>query len=90
MLRTVFGALIGMAVGMLTLVAIGAWYGYENGEPTARLPPGVQAAALDAVWMCFYFFWIALPAGAIIGGTAGFGSWLVSPKRTTASRRRWA
>ena len=85
MLRTVIGAVVGMAVGMLTLAALGAWYGYANGEPAAKLPPGWHAAVLDAVWFCFYFFWIALPAGAVIGGVAGFGSWLVRPHRKTAS-----
>ena len=81
MLRTVTGT----AVGLLTLAAVGALYGYENGVETARVPPGLTAAAQSAFIWCVFFFWLAIPAGAVIGGVAGLASWLVSPKRKTAS-----
>ena len=81
MFRTLIGAATGMMVGVLVLAALGANHGYANGVPSAKLPPGAEAAALEAVWWCLYFFWIALPAGAVIGGLAGFGSWLVRPRR---------
>ena len=66
-----------MLAGMTGLAGWGACHGFENGVPSAKLPPGLEAAALEAVWACLIFFWVALPAGAVIGGLAGFGSWLV-------------
>ncbi|MFY7953600.1 MAG: hypothetical protein ACOVT5_13930 [Armatimonadaceae bacterium] len=79
MLRTVIGSVIGMAAGMLTLAVFGALYGYENGVETARVPPGLDGAVRSAFIWSVFFFWLALPAGAVIGGVAGLGSWLVRP-----------
>jgi hypothetical protein len=79
MVRTVIGAAVGAVVGMLILAGCGAWYGYENGVETARVPPGWDAAARSALIWCVFLFWLAIPAGAVLGGAVGLSSWLLRP-----------
>jgi hypothetical protein len=89
MKRTAIGAGIGAAVGVLALAAVGAVAGYtQGGEAFARIsvPPGVYAACLGAFVYTAYFWWLAGTVGAIIGGLAGFGSWLVRPVSARTGR----
>ena len=82
MKRTAIGAGIGAACGVLALAATGAVAGHtQGGEAFARIsiPPGVYAACLGAFVYTAYFWWLAGTMGAIIGGLAGLGSWLVRP-----------
>jgi len=83
--RAAIGAGIGAAVGVMALAAAGAVAGYtQGGEAFARIhiPPGVYAACLGAFVYTAYFWWLAATTGAIIGGLAGLGSWLVRPAST--------
>jgi hypothetical protein len=80
MLRTVIGATVGMACALLALAGYGAWYGYHNGVSTNGTPPGVAAAASQAVAGVVFYGVVPAACGAIIGGLAGFGSWLVRPR----------
>jgi hypothetical protein len=70
---------------LLALVAWGAQYGFDNGVVTAKIPRGVHAAAVSAFCCAAYFWPLAMPVGAVIGGLAGFGSWLVRPRLVPAS-----
>ena len=82
MKRTVIGAGVGAVCGVLALAATGAVAGYtRGGEGSARIsiPPGVYAACLGAFVYTAYFWWLAGTVGAIIGGLAGLGSWVVRP-----------
>lgn len=72
--------MIGIAVGMLLLACWGGYDGYVNGLPSARLAPGLEAAATEAVVVPVFYFWMGMLPGAIIGGAAGFASWLVRPR----------
>jgi hypothetical protein len=83
MLRTVIGAYVGALCGVLALAAAGAVAGYtEGGEAAARhgIEPGLYAALLAAFVWTAYFWWLAATVGAVIGGLAAFGSWLVRPR----------
>ena len=80
MVRTLIGAAVGVVVGMLVLAGWGAWYGYENGVPIAQLPPGWEAAGVSAFTTSVFLFWMGMLPGAVIGGVAGFGSWMVRPR----------
>lgn len=86
MVRTIIGAMVGVVVGMLVLAGVGAWYGYVNGVPSAQLPPGLEAAGVSALSWSVFLFWMGMLPGAVIGGAAGFGSWLVRPKEPSFSR----
>jgi hypothetical protein len=88
MRRTLIGACVGAVCGVLALAAAGAVAGYtQGGEAAARIsvPPGPYAAVLAACVWTAYFWWLAGPVGAIIGGTAALGSWLVRPRRPADS-----
>ena len=62
------------------LAAWGAYDGVTEGIPTRRdLAPGGEAALINAFVYMMYFFWLAMPVGAIIGGVAGLASSLVRP-----------
>ena len=39
-------------------------------------------AVESAITMLVFFWWAAFVIGGVIGGLAGFGSWLVRPRRT--------
>jgi hypothetical protein len=80
MLRTVVGAVIGTTVGLLLLACWGGSDGYVNGLPSARLAPGLEAAVTEALVVPLFYFWMGMLPGAVIGGIAGFGSWLVRPR----------
>ncbi len=81
MTRAVIGAAVGFCAGLLGLALYGAWDGYTNGGWTRRdLPPGWQAAVSEAFVFVAYFWWLAGGVGAVIGGLAGLGSWLVRPR----------
>jgi hypothetical protein len=82
MLRTVAGVVIGMAVGMFLLAGWGGYDGYVNGLPSARIAPGLEAAATEAVVVPVFYFWMGMLPGAVIGGVAGVASWLVRPRGT--------
>jgi hypothetical protein len=86
MKRAVIGAGLGVACAVLLLAGLAAGDGYANGVPVYRLPPGPYAA-LNNVLLCVAYFWpVPGASGAVIGGLAGFGSWLVRPRR---GGRRW-
>jgi hypothetical protein len=83
MTRTVVGACLGALSGVLTLAAAGAVAGYtQGGEAAARhgIAPGLYAALLAAFVWTAYFWWLPAGVGAVIGGLAAFGSWLVRPR----------
>jgi hypothetical protein len=78
MLRTIVGAMIGAALGLLAFAAWGAWDGYHYGLPTRRdLAPGFEAAAISALVYAMFLGWMGVVAGGVIGGGAGLGSALV-------------
>ncbi len=83
MLRTAVGVVIGVTVGMFLLACWGGYDGYVNGLPSAKLAPGLEAAATEAVVVPVFYFWMGMLPGAVIGGAAGFGSWLVRPRGAT-------
>jgi hypothetical protein len=85
MIRVIVGTAVGMIAGMLALAGWGGYYGYHNGVPSAQLPPGWEAAGVSALGVSVFLFWMGLLPGALIGGAAGFASWLVRPRVT---RRR--
>ena len=78
--RTLIGAAIGIAVGILLLAGAGAWFGFQEGVVTSNTPPGIEAALVQAFVFVAYFWWLAAAIGGTIGGLAGFGSWLVRPR----------
>lgn len=84
MTRVAIGFGIGVGIGLLALAGLGAWFGYTEGLPN-QMPPGVNAALLEAVLFVVFGWWTALVPG-IIGAIAGFGSWLVRPAK---SNRFW-
>ena len=89
MKRIAIGAGVGAAFGVLALAATGAVAGYtQGGEAFARIsiPPGVYAACLGAFVYTAYFWWLAGTIGAIIGGLAVLGSWLVRPVPPSSAR----
>jgi hypothetical protein len=79
MLRTLIGGLIGFGLGVLLLAGWGIYDGLSIGLPTAKLPPGIEAAVKNAfVYSVFFWPW-ALVLGGGGGAICGFGSWLVRP-----------
>ena len=80
MTRALVGLTAGAAAGLLVLAAGGAMYGYTEGLPTARVPPGLEAAVKTAFIVSVYFGWVAAPLGAIVGGLASVASGLVAPR----------
>ena len=90
MTRTVIGACIGAVCGALALAGLGAWAGFTHGgEWVGRvgLPPGWEAAAMGAFVYTAYYWWLAGAVGAVIGGLAALGSWLVRPQGRGAESR---
>jgi hypothetical protein len=86
MTRTLIGGISGFTCAVLLVAVLGAWDGYQNGLPAYRLPPGPHAA-LDGAFACAAFFWpVPAACGAVIGALAGFGSWLVRPRRRPIRR----
>jgi hypothetical protein len=84
MFRAMIGAAFGVALGMAALAGYAAWYGLTQGVDWRQpnLPPGFDAAAVSAATVLSYFWWAACGAGGVIGGLAGFGSWLVRPRES--------
>lgn len=83
MKRALIGICAGLVCGILALAGFGAWAGYSHGGEwvlRAGLPPGWEAAGTGAFVYTAYFWWLAGMLGAIVGGLAGLGSWLVRPK----------
>jgi hypothetical protein len=83
MRRALIGAIVGTACGVLALAVWGAWGGYTHGgEWVARpaIPPGWEAAAMGAFVFTAYYWWLFGAVGAVIGGLAGLGSWVVRPR----------
>jgi hypothetical protein len=86
MVRALIGAVVGVACAVLLIAGLAAWDGYVNGMDTYRLPPGTNAAVNNAFFCVMYFWPIPTACGAVIGALAGFGSWLVRPRRDGAAR----
>lgn len=84
------GAAVGVALGMTALAGDGVWWGFTQGVDWRQpnLPPGVEAAVVNAVTVLAYFWWAAFAVGGGAGGWAGFGSWLVrtQPSISTCAR----
>jgi hypothetical protein len=82
--RALIGACIGVAFGMIALAGFGVWWGFTHGVESRQpnLPPGWEAAWTSAFVFTAYFWWLAGGIGAVIGGLAGFGSWVVRSRRT--------
>ncbi|WP_020469848.1 hypothetical protein [Zavarzinella formosa] len=83
--RSLIGAGIGAVAGLLALGSVGAWGGYNYGSEWVGRPnvvPGIPAAVEGAAIILVYFWWLGLFVGGMMGGLAGFGSWLVRPKPT--------
>jgi hypothetical protein len=93
MLRAVVGAAAGVACAVLLIAGLGAWDGFANGSDFHRLPPGLGAAVSSATDCVVFFLPVPAACGAVIGGLAGFGSWLVRPRRGRsrgqAGGKRW-
>jgi hypothetical protein len=83
--RALFGAAAGTACALLLLAWLGASHGYANGIPTNGMPPGVGVAALEAAACVVFYGPVSAACGAVIGGLAGYGSWLVRPRRRGAN-----
>ena len=79
MRRTLIGAGVGMACGLLALAGVGAWGGSTFGSGS-RFPPGWEASVMGAFLYVAYFWWLAGTVGVSIGGLAGLVSWLVRPR----------
>lgn len=78
MIRTIVGAMIGAALGVLAIAAWGAWDGYHDGIPARQdIGPGIEAAAILALTYAMYAGWMGVVAGGLVGGGAGLGSALV-------------
>lgn len=86
MTRALIGAAAGATLGLVALAGYGAWWGLTGGVDWRHplLPPGWEAAAVNATAMLLYFSWAAVVVGGVIGGAAGFGSWLVRPSVAVA------
>lgn len=81
MLRFVSWVVVGAIAGIVALPVWGAVYGCSEGWQTGRqLPPGMQAAALGALFMTACFWPIAGFLGIVAGTIIGSASCLV---------RRW-
>jgi hypothetical protein len=80
------GAVVGVTLGLVALAGYGAWWGLTQGVDWRHplLPPGWDAAAVNATVMLLYFWRAAVAVGGMIGGLAGFGSWRVRPRGRTA------
>ena len=77
----VIGAGVGVACALLLIAGLAAWDGYSRGMDTNRLPPGLHAAVINAFFCVAYFWPVPAACGAMIGAAAGYGSWLVRPRR---------
>jgi hypothetical protein len=80
MRRALLGTCSGAVCGVLTLAGFGAQAGFTHGGLWVfgrQLPPGWGAAGMGAFVYTAYCWWPAGIIGAIIGGLAGLGSWLV-------------
>ncbi|MFO0795839.1 MAG: hypothetical protein U0804_00020 [Gemmataceae bacterium] len=84
--RATIGAATGITLGLAALAGYGAWWGLTAGVNWRHplLPPGWDAAAVNATVMLLYFWWAAVAVGGGIGAAAGLGSWLVRPRRRVA------
>lgn len=86
MFRAMIGAAIGAALGTSALAGYGLWLGFTQGcdwrQPV--LPPGFEAAVTSALALLLYLGWAPFAAGGVIGGLAGFGSWLVRPRKSVS------
>jgi hypothetical protein len=88
MIRTLIGAGVGAACGVLALAAAGAVAGYTQGGAAIgrpAQPPGLAGTLLGAFVWTAYFWWLAGAVGGAIGGLAALGSWLVRPRSTGRS-----
>jgi hypothetical protein len=86
MIRTLIAAAIGLVIGLLLVAAWGAEYGYREGLPGRRdLAPGWETAWISAFYCVVMLGWAGGGAGAVIGGFAGFASWLVRPRVKAAA-----
>ncbi|CAN5307260.1 hypothetical protein BH11PLA2_BH11PLA2_30800 [soil metagenome] len=81
MFRTFVGAAIGCTLGVLALGAWGFSDGYTLGVKSAQLPPGMAAGANYAFFYIMYLWPMAAAIGGGGGAIAGFGSWLVRPRK---------
>ena len=77
--RILIGAGAGILLGLLGLAAWGGYYGYVNPGNAGRLP-GLDNAWRVAFYCAVVFSYAAVPLGAVIGGVAGLGSWLMRPR----------
>ena len=82
MLRAMIGATVGITLCLTALAGYGVWSGLTGGVDWRHpiLPPGWDAAGVNAAALLLYFGWAAVSVGGVIGGAAGFGSWLVRPR----------
>jgi hypothetical protein len=75
------GAGVGAAAGLALLAVAGGVYGYAEGVPTARVPPGPGAAVRSAFIATVWFGWLAVPLGAAGGGLVAAALRLVARPR---------
>jgi hypothetical protein len=80
--RILIGAAAGIVVALCALAAWGGYYGYVEPGAAGR-PPGLDNAWRAALYCAVVFSYAAVPVGAVIGGLAGLGSWLVRPRPTS-------
>ena len=82
MMRALIGAAAGVTLCLVALAGYGAWWGLTGGVDWRHplLPPGWEAAAVNASAVLLIFWWAAVAVGAVVGGLAGLGSWLVRPR----------
>ena len=73
--RTIAGAVIGAAVGLLLLTAAGAAY------RSSRFGPELQAAWGSGHLFATRLWPLACPIGAFVGGVLGLESWLLRPEQ---------
>ena len=85
-MRALVGAVAGVTVCLIALAGYGAWWGLTDGVDWRHplLPPGLEAASVHATVMLLHFWWAAVAVGGLVGGLAGFGSWLVRPRVAVA------